>query len=39
VISNKTIGILGLGLVGMALAKRFIGLGYDVHGFDIAPLQ
>jgi 3-hydroxyisobutyrate dehydrogenase-like beta-hydroxyacid dehydrogenase len=34
--SNKTIGILGLGLVGMALAKRLISLGYDVHGFDIA---
>jgi 3-hydroxyisobutyrate dehydrogenase-like beta-hydroxyacid dehydrogenase len=37
VISNKTIGILGLGLVGMALAKRLVGLGYNVHGFDIAP--
>jgi 3-hydroxyisobutyrate dehydrogenase-like beta-hydroxyacid dehydrogenase len=34
--SNKTIGILGLGLVGMALAKRLIAQGYDVHGFDIS---
>jgi 3-hydroxyisobutyrate dehydrogenase-like beta-hydroxyacid dehydrogenase len=33
---KPTIGIFGLGLVGMALAKRLIALGYDVHGVDIS---
>jgi 3-hydroxyisobutyrate dehydrogenase-like beta-hydroxyacid dehydrogenase len=32
---KKAFGILGLGLVGMALAKRLLVLGYEVHGFDI----
>jgi 3-hydroxyisobutyrate dehydrogenase-like beta-hydroxyacid dehydrogenase len=32
----QTVGIVGLGLVGMALAKRLIKLGFAVHGFDIS---
>ncbi len=30
------VGIIGLGLVGNALARRLISAGYDVCGFDIA---
>jgi 3-hydroxyisobutyrate dehydrogenase-like beta-hydroxyacid dehydrogenase len=33
--TRKTIGILGLGLVGMALARRLIALGFTVYGFDV----
>jgi 3-hydroxyisobutyrate dehydrogenase-like beta-hydroxyacid dehydrogenase len=29
------VGIVGLGLVGMALARRLISMGHLVHGFDI----
>src|SRR6186997_2615531 len=31
----KQIGIVGLGLMGSALAQRLIGAGYGVTGFDI----
>jgi 3-hydroxyisobutyrate dehydrogenase-like beta-hydroxyacid dehydrogenase len=31
----KPIGIIGLGLMGSALAERLIGAGYGVVGFDI----
>ncbi len=30
------IGIIGLGLVGKAIARRLIAAGYTVHGYDIA---
>ena len=33
----KQIGIVGLGLMGSALAQRLIGAGYGVVGFDIDP--
>jgi 3-hydroxyisobutyrate dehydrogenase-like beta-hydroxyacid dehydrogenase len=33
--TRKTIGILGLGLVGMALARRLLALGFTVYGFDV----
>jgi 3-hydroxyisobutyrate dehydrogenase-like beta-hydroxyacid dehydrogenase len=33
--SRQTVGILGLGLVGMALARRLCRLGFVVRGFDI----
>jgi 3-hydroxyisobutyrate dehydrogenase-like beta-hydroxyacid dehydrogenase len=33
--TRKTIGILGLGLVGMALARRLVALGFTVYGFDV----
>ena len=29
-----TVGIVGLGLVGMAIARRLVRAGYTVHGFD-----
>ena len=31
---TKTIGIFGLGLIGLALADRLLSAGYDVRGFD-----
>jgi 3-hydroxyisobutyrate dehydrogenase-like beta-hydroxyacid dehydrogenase len=33
--ASKLIGIVGLGLMGSALAERLIGAGYGVVGFDI----
>ncbi|MBC7855762.1 MAG: NAD(P)-dependent oxidoreductase [Pirellulaceae bacterium] len=30
----ERVGIIGLGLVGSALAERLLAAGYDVHGFD-----
>jgi 2-hydroxy-3-oxopropionate reductase len=33
--TSKPIGIVGLGLMGSALAERLIGAGYGVVGFDI----
>jgi 3-hydroxyisobutyrate dehydrogenase-like beta-hydroxyacid dehydrogenase len=32
---SKQIGVIGLGLMGSALAERLIGAGYGVVGFDI----
>jgi 3-hydroxyisobutyrate dehydrogenase-like beta-hydroxyacid dehydrogenase len=34
---RKTVGVIGLGLMGTAQAKRLIGAGFDVVGFDVAP--
>lgn len=31
----RNIGLVGLGLVGMALARRLLGAGFVVHGFDL----
>jgi 3-hydroxyisobutyrate dehydrogenase-like beta-hydroxyacid dehydrogenase len=33
--SDATIGMIGLGLVGSALAERFLGAGFAVFGFDV----
>lgn len=33
----QTIGIFGLGLIGSAVARRLIGAGYKVAGYDPAP--
>ena len=35
--SPRTIGVVGLGLMGTAIASRLMGQGYTVHGFDPAP--
>ena len=32
---KKTLGLLGLGLVGTALTKRFIANGFNVCGYDV----
>jgi UDP-N-acetyl-D-glucosamine dehydrogenase len=36
---TATIGIIGLGYVGLPLALRFAGTGYRVLGFDIDPVK
>lgn len=36
-VDNKTVGVIGLGLMGTAQSQRLIGAGLDVIGFDIAP--
>ena len=36
-IRNCTVGVLGLGRIGMTAAKLFKGLGANVIGFDIFP--
>jgi len=33
----KTVGIVGLGLIGISLARRLMGAGFEVHGYDIDP--
>jgi len=33
--SHNPLGLIGLGLVGSALAQRFFAAGFTVHGYDI----
>ena len=35
--SNRQVGVIGLGLLGSAIAERLIGAGFRPHGFDIDP--
>jgi 3-hydroxyisobutyrate dehydrogenase-like beta-hydroxyacid dehydrogenase len=35
VTASSTVGLIGLGLVGMALARRLIAAGYQVRGHDL----
>ncbi len=35
----KTVGIFGLGLIGMALAGRLLDAGHRVSGFDVDPAR
>jgi 3-hydroxyisobutyrate dehydrogenase-like beta-hydroxyacid dehydrogenase len=35
----KPIGLIGLGLLGQALAQRLTGAGFDVVGYDIDPAK
>lgn len=32
---SRTVGLVGLGLVGSALAQRLLAAGFTVHGFDL----
>jgi 3-hydroxyisobutyrate dehydrogenase len=34
---HKPVGLIGIGLLGQALAHRLIGAGFDVLGFDVDP--
>ncbi|MDJ1017746.1 MAG: NAD(P)-dependent oxidoreductase [Paracoccaceae bacterium] len=36
---SKTIGIFGLGLIGMALAERLLAAGHEVVGLDVDPAK
>ena len=36
---NKTVGIIGLGIMGGAIARNLIDRGWHVVGFDIAPAR
>jgi 3-hydroxyisobutyrate dehydrogenase-like beta-hydroxyacid dehydrogenase len=36
---EKTVGLIGLGLVGESLARRLLDAGYTVVGFDIDPAR
>jgi 3-hydroxyisobutyrate dehydrogenase-like beta-hydroxyacid dehydrogenase len=38
-VSSERIGIIGLGLVGSALAERLMAAGFDVSGYDINPAR
>lgn len=37
--AKKHIGLIGLGLVGLAMAERLINAGFELIGYDIAPKQ
>jgi L-threonate 2-dehydrogenase len=36
---NRTVGLVGLGIMGGAIARNLIDRGWDVVGFDIHPLR
>jgi 3-hydroxyisobutyrate dehydrogenase-like beta-hydroxyacid dehydrogenase len=36
---TKSIGLIGIGLMGSALAQRLIGSGFHVEGFDLDPAK
>jgi len=36
-VAGEAAGIVGLGLIGISLAKRLMAAGYEVHGYDIDP--
>ncbi|MGH8664612.1 MAG: NAD(P)-dependent oxidoreductase [Burkholderiales bacterium] len=35
----SAVGLIGLGLIGTSLAKRLLGQGFRVHGYDVAPAR
>jgi 3-hydroxyisobutyrate dehydrogenase-like beta-hydroxyacid dehydrogenase len=37
--SDKPIGIVGIGLLGTAIAERLLGAGYRLIGYDLRPEQ
>ena len=37
--SKAKIGYVGVGLMGLPMAKRLLSLGYPVRAYDIAPGQ
>jgi 3-hydroxyisobutyrate dehydrogenase-like beta-hydroxyacid dehydrogenase len=34
--NTKRVGMIGLGLLGSALAERMLRAGYEIHGFDLS---
>ncbi|HYY61645.1 MAG TPA: NAD(P)-dependent oxidoreductase [Burkholderiales bacterium] len=37
--SNEAIGVIGLGIMGSAMAANLAKAGYQVHGYDIVPAR
>src|SRR5690348_12586181 len=35
--ANKTVGIIGLGIMGGAIARSLLKAGYRIAGFDVDP--
>ena len=33
----QPVGMIGIGLLGSAMAERLLGAGFDVVGFDVDP--
>src|SRR5262245_25567125 len=36
---GNTVGLIGVGLMGTACAKRLVGAGFDVLGYDVDPAK
>ncbi len=36
---SQTVGVIGLGAMGMGMAQSLVRAGFVVKGYDIAPLQ
>src|SRR6266508_5382932 len=36
---RKPVGLIGVGLLGQALAQRLLGGGFEVLGFDVDPAK
>ncbi len=36
---SKPVGLVGVGLLGQALAQRLIGAGFTVYGYDVDPAK
>jgi 3-hydroxyisobutyrate dehydrogenase len=39
VTDRKSVGLIGIGLLGQAFAHRLLGAGFDVVGFDVDPAK
>jgi 3-hydroxyisobutyrate dehydrogenase-like beta-hydroxyacid dehydrogenase len=37
--STETIGIIGLGIMGLAIARNLIGAKMEVRGYDVDPTR
>jgi putative dehydrogenase len=35
----KTVGVIGLGIMGSAMSANLVKAGFAVHGYDVAPAQ
>src|SRR2546427_3294415 len=35
----KSVGVIGLGIMGSAMSANLVKAGFKVHGYDIAPAQ
>jgi 3-hydroxyisobutyrate dehydrogenase-like beta-hydroxyacid dehydrogenase len=35
----KTVGVIGLGIMGSAMSANLVKAGFTVHGYDVAPAQ